>query len=129
MVWSITAGGIDESEACYSSRYLRYRDVGMGVFSIGTPRLCRRVRREQGGDFQGDDHENGMGQSPPLAARRREGLRWRGSKLGDRSGHAERPVPAWVQEGILAAWHRDRNRWVPVERRVASRQWPGSDVR
>src|SRR6202521_90107 len=117
---------IDANEACDSSLYHGSRDVRMGVFGVGTPRVCRGIRREQAGEFQGDDHENGMGQSPHLVARRREEPRWHGCKLGNRSGHAECPVPAWIHQGLTSAWHRDRDRWVPVERRDASSQRQGS---
>ncbi len=77
------------------------RDVGMGVFGVGTPCVCGGVRRQQAGEFQGDDHEDGMGQSPLVAARRREAARRHASQLGNRSGHAECPVPARIHQGHL----------------------------
>src|SRR5260221_14064406 len=36
----------DANEACHSSQHHRSRPVGMVDFGLGTPRLCRGIRRE-----------------------------------------------------------------------------------
>ena len=40
----------------------------MGVRSVGAPRVRGGVRREQAGELQGHDHQDGVGQSPHLDA-------------------------------------------------------------
>ena len=116
------------NEACLDDRYHGSRGGRMVGGVVGAPRVCRGVRRQQAGELQGDDHQDGVGQPAHLAARRREEPRRHDGELGDRSRHAERAVPPRLHQGHAAARNRDRDRRIPVEGRQPSRQRPRPDL-